>query len=178
MILFTSDCHLGHKAILKYRPQFNTIEEHDEAFFTEVGKLKKRDILFVLGDFIFDSDKFEYYLERLSKYSCRIKLVMGNHDSIKIYTQNIANNIEIQLPLFTYKEHWISHCPIHPDEIRGRKGNIHGHTHGNIIMTDVDELAYKDEYTTEKRADKRYYDVGLDNNNFKFITFEDVLRKF
>lgn len=76
-VYFTSDMHLGHKSILKYRPQFSTIEEHDEAFFTELSKLTKRDVLFVLGDFIFDSDKFQYYLERISKYPVRIKLVMG-----------------------------------------------------------------------------------------------------
>ena len=41
---FTSDWHLGHKVIIKYRKQFSTIEEHDEAIFKEMDKLKKRDI--------------------------------------------------------------------------------------------------------------------------------------
>ena len=121
---FTSDWHLCHKSILKYREQFKTIEEHDDAIFTELAKLNKRDILYILGDFLFDCDKFEYYLERISKLTYRIKLVLGNHDSLKIYSQTVAKNIELQLPLFSMKNFWISHCPVHEQELRGRLANI------------------------------------------------------
>ena len=157
---FTSDWHLGHKVITKYRSQFKTIEEHDNAIFAEAEKLTKRDIIFVIGDFLFDCDDFEYYLERISKLSCRIKLIMGNHDSLKLYSQTIAKNIEIQLPLFTYKSFWISHCPIHPNELRNRIGNIHGHLHNATL------------------DDNRYFDVGLDKNNIKFINWEDIREIF
>lgn len=157
---FTSDWHLGHRVITKYRSQFKTIEEHDNAIFAEAEKLTKRDIIFVIGDFLFDCDNFEYYLERISKLPCRIKLIMGNHDSLKLYSQTIAKNIEIQLPLFTYKSFWISHCPIHPDELRNRIGNIHGHLHNATL------------------DDNRYFDVGLDKNNFKFINWEDIREIF
>lgn len=156
MNYFSSDFHLGHKVITKYRPQFKTIEEHDNAIFAEAEKLTKRDILFVLGDFLFDCDNFENYLIRISKLKCRIKLVMGNHDSLKLYTQQIAKNIEIQLPLFSYKNFWVSYCPVHPDELRGRIANIHGHLHNATL------------------DDNRYYDVGLDKNNFKFINWEEI----
>lgn len=44
---------------------------------------------------------------------------MGNHDSLR-YSQTVAKNIEIQLPLFTYKSFGFSHCPIHPDELRNK----------------------------------------------------------
>ena len=54
---------------------------------------------------------------------CRIKLVMGNHDDHRLYKESI---FEMQLPFFSYKSYWISHCPIHPQELRNRKGNIHG----------------------------------------------------
>ena len=70
------------------------------------------------------------------------------------------NIIEIQLPLFSYKNFWISHCPIHQQEIRGRIANIHGHLH-NAILDDI-----------------RYYDVGLDKNNFKFIAWEEIKEVF
>ena len=90
---FTSDWHLGHKVITKYRPQFKTIEEHDNAIFAEAEKLTKRDILFVLGDFLFDCEKFEWYLNEISKMTLKDKLVLRNHDSLKLYTQNIAKNI-------------------------------------------------------------------------------------
>ena len=155
-VYFSSDWHLGHRSILKYREQFGSIEEHDEAIFTELSKLTKRDVLYILGDFLFDCDNFENYLIRISKYPVRIKLVMGNHDSLKLYNQTIAKNIEIQLPLFSYKNYWVSHCPIHEQELRGRDLNIHGHLH----FAELD--------------DSRYFDVGLDKNNFKFVDFEYI----
>ena len=156
MILFTSDCHFGHKAITKYRNQFQSVEEHDAAIFDEMSKLNKRDILFVLGDFLFEGPQYEKYLHTISKMSCRIKLLMGNHDSIDLYNQNIAQNIEIQLPLFSYKNYWLSHCPIHPLELRNREGNIHGHLHNAML------------------PDPNYYDVGLDKNSFKLVDFEYI----
>lgn len=156
MVYFSSDFHLGHNSILKYRTKFSSIEEHDEAIFKEMDKLKKRDILYIIGDFLFDCDNFENYLLRISKYPFRIKLVMGNHDSLKLYSQTIAKNIEIQLPLFSYKNNWITHCPIHPKEIRGRGKIIHGHLHGDII------------------DDPRYFNVNLDNNGFKFVDFDYI----
>jgi len=44
---------------------------------------------------------------------------MGNHDSLKLYKINNPK-IEMQLPLFTYKDFWLSHCPIHPQKMRTR----------------------------------------------------------
>jgi len=156
MNYFTSDWHLGHKVIVpKYR-NFQSQEEHDNLLLDKMSKLKKRDVLFILGDFIFDSEKYDYYIEQISKMSCRIKLVMGNHDSMKLYKETRLPNLEIQLPLFTYKNKWISHCPIHPQEIRNRDGNIHGHLH-NATLTDF-----------------RYFEVGLDQNNFDFVSWEQI----
>lgn len=156
MVYFTSDTHLGHKVITKYRPQFETRKEHDEAIFDLVSKLTKRDDLMILGDFIFDCPEFDDYLKLFSKMSCKIKLVMGNHDSLKLYKQDIAKNIEIQLPLFSYKNMWVSHCPIHEGELRNRDLNIHGHLHGAEINSD------------------RYFNVNLDNNNFKLVSLDEI----
>lgn len=154
MNLFSSDFHLGHRVIVpKYR-NFASQEEHDNRIFDMIAKLNKRDVLFILGDFIFDSEKYDYYIEQMNKMSCRIKLIMGNHDSLKLYKEP---RFEIQLPLFSYKNNWISHCPIHPDEIRNRNKNIHGHLHGSII------------------DDPRYFNVNLDNNNFEFVEFEKII---
>ena len=130
MNFFSSDFHLGHRVIVpKYR-NFTSQEEHDNRIFDGIAKLNKRDVLFILGDFIFDSEKYDYYIEQMNKMSCRIKLILGNHDSLKLYKEP---RFEIQLPFFSYKNNWISHCPIHPDEIRNRNKNIHGHLHGSII---------------------------------------------
>lgn len=160
MNLFSSDFHLGHKVIVpKYR-NFSSIEEHDSIILDQIADMNKRDILFILGDFLFDSDQYDWYIEQLGKMSTRIKLVMGNHDSLKLYKETRLPKLEIQLPLFSYKNHWISHCPIHPQELRNRDGNIHGHLHNAAL------------------DDKRYFDVGLDKNNMKFVEWEYIKEQF
>ena len=93
---------------------------------------------------------------------CTIKLVLGNHDSLKMYEQTIAKNIKIQLPLFSYKNMWISHCPIHPNELRSRILSVHGHLHCDIIEIDGN-------------PDYRYFNVNLDNNYFKLVPFEEIV---
>ena len=106
---------------------------------------------------MFDGPHFEAYLHRIAKFPCTIKLVMGNHDSMQLYTQTIAPNILIQLPLFSYKNTWISHCPIHPQELRNRDGNIHGHLHSSIV------------------PDLRYFNVNLDVNGYDFVPLNKIL---
>lgn len=157
--LFTSDWHLGHKAISKYRPQYSSIEEHDQAIFDQLSILKKRDIVWVLGDILFDSDKYDYYVETLSKMSCEMRFVLGNHDSLKLYKENRWNNVSIQLPFFSYKNMWISHCPIAEREIRERDLVVHGHCHNFSML------------------DKRYYNVILDKNVFKFVEYEQLMKR-
>jgi calcineurin-like phosphoesterase family protein len=61
-VYFSSDFHFGHKVIVpKYR-DFKSQEEHDTILLDNISKLNKRDILYVLGDFLFDSDKYDYYI--------------------------------------------------------------------------------------------------------------------
>ncbi len=165
MNYFSSDFHLLHKVITKYRPQFSSAKEHDEYILEMMSKLGKRDILHILGDFIFDAPEYESYLEAIGKMPLRIKLVLGNHDSKRLY-QARPKNIELQLPLYSYKNLWISHCPIHPDEIRGRLGNVCGHLHGTAIKH------------FDGTDDERYFNVNLDNNDFKFVPFETIQKHF
>ena len=87
MIFFTSDLHFGHRVICKYRSNFKTAQEHDEYFLQKIEALGKRDILYILGDFLFDGEFYDEYIKRLQKVKCRIKLVMGNHDSLKLYNE-------------------------------------------------------------------------------------------
>lgn len=116
----------------------------------------------ILGDFLFDGPNLNYYLLRLSKLPYRIKLVMGNHCSKLLYSK-CPSNIEIQLPFYSYKNMWISHCPIHPQELRSRVLNIHGHLHGGIVRH------------CDGEPDERYFNVNLDNNNFKPVPLDTII---
>ena len=165
MNYFTSDLHLGHRVITKYRTHFKTAKEHDEYWFQKMEKLGKRDILFILGDFLFEGSHYDEYIKRIRKLKCRIKLIMGNHDSLKLYQeinqkpQSPEGSIEIQLPLYSYKNCWVTHAPIHEDEIRGKYLVIHGHTHNYSIKH------------------SRYFNVCPEVNNFDFVNYETIKEK-
>jgi calcineurin-like phosphoesterase family protein len=159
-VYFTSDLHLGHKAIHIYRAdKFSSQEEHDEYILSLIDSLDKRDVLIVLGDFIFDSPNYDYYIKRIKKAKCRIKVIMGNHDSLKLYKEDC---LEMQLPLFSYKNMWLSHAPIHNTELRNRLGNIHGHLH-----KDSTDGIYR-------VPDNRYFNVNIDVNNYQLVSLDEI----
>ena len=56
MIFLTSDCHFGHKNIIKYEPdsrgQFDSIEEMNETIIQNWNSVvNNEDTVYVLGDF-------------------------------------------------------------------------------------------------------------------------------
>lgn len=156
-IFFTSDLHFGHSVISpKYRTQFDSAEEHDDYWFELMSHLSGRDVLYILGDFVFDCSKYNWYMEQIAKFPFRIKLVMGNHDSTQLYESTRPKNIELQQPFFTYKKLWLSHCPIHPGEIRGRVANVHGHLHNERIDNPL------------------YFSVCPEQHHFKFVPFDKI----
>ena len=158
-VYFTSDLHLQHTTICKYRPGFSTPEAHDEYMLSLFEKLPKRSLVIILGDFLFAGPRTTEILERLGKLPYQIKLVMGNHDIRDIH-KHLPDNITLQLPLHSYKSMWLTHCPIHPQEMRGRIGNVHGHLH------------------LESIKDDKYFNVNIDVNNYEFVKAETIKNYF
>lgn len=78
-LLITSDLHLGHKNICKYRTQFSSADEHHNFIFENLAtNVSKRDTLYILGDCAFD----KYWLDKVKSIKCQHKkLILGNHDS-------------------------------------------------------------------------------------------------
>lgn len=150
---YTGDLHFGHKNIHKYRPIVESSAHNTEFMLHKLSLLGKRDILWVLGDFIFDHNDYRYVTTSIKQMPFRLNIVMGNHDSRLLYHDFQSS---IQLPLLSHKNRWISHCPIHPDELRGRDGNIHGHLHHGSL------------------PDPRYYNVNIDVSNYEFVPIETI----
>jgi len=147
------------------------MKEHDDYIIDKILNLGKRDILHIIGDSIFNGPHFDEYIERLRKKKCRIKLIFGNHCSLKLLDHR--DLFEIQLPLYSYKNMWISHAPIHPDELRNRIGCIHGHLHKEKVMRHIPQG-----YTFTDVQDPRYFNVNLDVNNYEFVDFEEIKKYF
>lgn len=156
-VWFISDLHLDHKSICKYRSQFTSVEEHNTAIKENYHKVvTKRDKVFFLGDVAFSKEA----LKDVSTWVGEQKvLVAGNHCLDYNTMKDLANAFDEVYSLVKYKEFWLSHCPIHPAELRGKK-NIHGHMHYATI------------------ADSNYLNVCLEHTNFFPISLSDVRSKF
>lgn len=138
-VWFTSDLHFGHKNIHKFREGVDSEEENRHTIIRHWNRLvTKRDDVYILGDVAFNGET----LTELSKLLGRKFLVRGNHDDFSARTY--LQTFEDVFGLKSYKGFWLSHAPIHPNELR-YKVNIHGHVHSNTI------------------PDKRYFNVSVDN---------------
>ena len=159
-----SDAHWGHKNILKYRPEFSERHDHDWVILENILQATtKRDTLWMLGDMFFDEESIAY-ARTLSSHVANLHWVLGNHDSDNNKRQRILRTI-LEEGLVN-KVHglvkvngvWLSHAPIHPEELRG-KPNIHGHTHTHVL------------------PDKRYYNACVDVNDWGPVGFQDIRGK-
>lgn len=126
---FISDLHIGHKNVLKLSPNRYgaNVDEHDEWIVESCNSVVRRnDTLHILGDVCHSREKM-HFLKRI--HGNKI-LYRGNHDNFDIheYMQYFSTIHGIT----KYKGFWLSHCPIHPQELFGKK-NVHGHVHNNIV---------------------------------------------
>lgn len=149
-----SDLHLGHAGITKFRQGFNSAEEHHEILFDNLASnVTKRDTIILLGDVAFTSE----WNKRIASIRCLSKvLVMGNHDRDKLTITELAETYDKIYSLVSMRKVWLSHCPIHPEELRRRKGCFHGHTHYNNI------------------SDARYVNLSVEQTNFMPITWQEA----
>ena len=165
-VYFISDLHLGHRSILKYRPEFASIEEHDNTIFDNIMSLaNKRNSLWILGDIAFErgeNDKYYNMLKTISDSFDSLNVVIGNHDSDNSYRQQLLLDLwkdgvySKVHSLVGYKDAWLTHCPIHPDEIRNKKMVIHGHTHNFVV------------------DDGRYFNVCCEQVDYTPINFQVI----
>lgn len=126
-VWFTSDLHFGHKNIQKFRLEVQSEEDNRERIKADWNNLvTKRDDVYVLGDAAFTMDT----VHEFGNLPGRKFLVRGNHDELD--TQVYLKYFNAVYGLKKYKEFWLSHAPIHPDELRGRV-NLHGHVHYSDI---------------------------------------------
>ena len=170
----TSDLHLGHKNICKHRPEFATTEEHNQTIFENLATtVGKRDTVYFLGDVAFDKE----WLERISNLNVKHKvLICGNHDLERGLTmRDMVDAYDGVFSLLSKRNYWFSHAPIHPQEIRGRIANIHGHLHGNMVWAEQREVEMPyggSEYFDE--IDQRYINVCVEHTDWKPITFAEA----
>lgn len=155
-VYFIGDIHAGHKNICKFRTEFSSEEEHFQFVKENYHRVvTKRDTVFFMGDIAFSKER----LDDVSKWIGEQKvLIAGNHCLDNLTMKELVNSFDKVYALKKYKEFWLSHAPIHPEELRG-KCNIHGHVH----------------YAT--LDDNRYFNTSLENINYAPINIETIREK-
>lgn len=178
-IWFTSDTHFGHQNILRFceRPFVSTEEMDNTIIERWNSKVGKDDIVFHLGDFAFASNK--RWQELISLLNGKIYLILGNHDIIRWpgnYTMQLFDRVENQMMLKIDNKYkvYLNHFPFlcydgtyrNPEDCTIQ---LHGHVHERIggIGKDDQRLQYRFPYQ---------YDVGVDNNNFYPVSWEEILK--
>lgn len=150
-VWFAGDAHFGHKRIAHFRKEFSSQEEHDAMIVSSwIANIGKRDLVYCMGDFAFT----QAGLEMFEALPGRKILIRGNHDKLKAM-EYLAFCEDVH-GITRYKKAWLSHCPIHPDELWG-KFNIHGHVHGNTVR------------------DINYVNVCFENIGYAPIRYRDIL---
>ena len=152
-VFFISDTHFGHRAICKYRTEFKTIAENDEHIISSWNSVvtKHKYIVWVLGDMCIKNKEYDFST-LISRLNGNINLITGNHCWLPAYEHN---KIKVMNGLYKKYGFWLSHAPIHPDELRGKK-NIHGHVHYKSLL------------------DKRYINVCCEVINYKPVELDYI----
>lgn len=169
---WTSDLHFFHKTIIEHanRPFANT-EEMNTVLVDNINSVvTNNDELYILGDLSFG--KPQQTLEIVQVLKGKKHLVLGNHDKelkrkkdiFLPYFEFIGDYLEVKeqdntckggsrlivmchYPMVSWnKAHWGSYM-------------LHGHCHGNL---------------NHLNASTTRYDVGVDNNNYMPILYDDI----
>ena len=175
-VFFTSDTHFGHSNIIKYcaRP-FDNTNDMDEALINNWNaKVPKDGIVYHLGDFAWGS--INYWEKIREQLNGEIILIYGNHD------EKYLNN-KLMYKLFKevtpQKKIWINKIPIYMNHYPflcfggsykglGATWQLFGHVHSNPRSEEgLDHKRLVNCFPTQ-------YDVGVDNNNFTPISFDEL----
>ena len=172
-VFFTSDTHFYHSNIINFcgRP-FKNVEVMNETLIANWNSVVgPDDIVFHLGDFCLGgSAEWTNILNRLNG---KIYLIVGNHD-IKNLRQgyySLFEHIAMQMHIEVGKQKiYLNHCPFlcYGGAYRDT-WQLFGHVHTSKQNTGIDAPRLHMLFPTQ-------YDVGVDNNNFTPVSFEQVRR--
>jgi calcineurin-like phosphoesterase family protein len=163
-IFAIADFHWGHPNLAKHRG-FETSEEHDQFIIDRWNSVvSKHDTVWIAGDISMEK---KVYYKRLDELRGIKKVVPGNHD-LPQHVPELLKYVNSVCGMYTkMKGLIITHAPIHPDELRGKK-NLHGHVHENSIMRE-------NEITHIYEIDPRYINVSCDVIDFTPVEISTLL---
>lgn len=168
-LFFTSDTHWGHFNISKYchRP-FESRSEMDNALIDNWNKVVPPDGIVVhCGDFMLPhKEDIKEYEKILKKLNGNILLCRGNHDRIPLSIEPQGKLIAVVDIAMVYADKvkiMASHYPMlaYPADYQ-----VFGHIH-----TLSNGICYGIDGDVNNRMRKTQYDVGVDQNGYKPVSY-------
>ena len=176
---FSSDYHLGHKNIINYcnRPFKNLQQMNETIIRNHNQRVKEDDVSVHIGDFCFrnSSDKRGEgvrvkSLEWEKKLNGKIIHVSGNHDK----NNGVKSIIQGMLIEFMKHKVWCVHKPQHYNKEYAI--NFVGHVH------QAWDIKLKGDHIFDNEGkimilESDLINVGVDVNNFRPVSFEELIKK-
>lgn len=170
MIYFTSDNHFYHENIIKLskRPFKNCDDMHSNLIKNWNDTVSNDDEVYIIGDFAYRGDalKVNHILEILNgkKY-----LVIGNHDKYLYHDEFNTNLYEWIKDYYILNYNKIKFVMFHYPILEWAdyyKNSIH--IYGHVHNSNSERLNI---------LGKKAYNVGVDVNNYRPVSIEDIIKK-
>ena len=173
-IFLVSDTHFGHAGVCRFlredgtklRPWDNPDEMDEEMIKRWNDTVRPNDKVYHLGDVVINRKA----LKTLGRLNGDKVLIKGNHDIFRL---------DEYIPYFRDIRAYhvmngmiLSHVPVHTESIARFGTNIHGHLHANRVKMKV-QFPHKE----TEIIDPRYFNVSVEQIDFKPILFEHALIK-
>lgn len=173
-VRFIGCLHFGHKWLAQYRG-FQDEFYHDEHLIEQWNSVvHKRDLTYILGDITMETDQWYYQLDRLNG---RKIVVLGNHDRHQD-VKELLKYVESVAGMIMYKGFFLTHAPIHPNEVGFCRGNIHAHIHHENKLEDVIvNDRYDDPESKRVSTINKYFNVDAELIKYQPKTIDQLLEE-
>lgn len=180
MIWFTSDLHFYHKNVIKHcRRPFDSVEEMNRALIENWNScVKKREMVWVLGDFAFAG--IEKTREIIEQLNGDIRCVRGNHDRhakqlIDMGFSNVYENHQIELDGMRVN---LSHFPHYPVDREVDPYNQREYAHKRIVNKGM-PLLHGHTHRPEKNSTHNGIEihVGVDARDYKPVSSQQIIKE-
>jgi len=170
-VFLTSDTHFGHAGVCRFtcddgvtkiRPWTDPDEMDEEMVKRWNETVRPNDKVYHLGDVVIN----RRCLSIMHRLNGDKVLIKGNHDIFKL--QDYLPHFRDIRGYHVMNNMILSHVPVHPESFGRFRANIHGHLHQRRVMCEV---------WGEMQVDPRYFNVSVEQTDFRPILFEEVLKR-
>ncbi len=171
-IYFTSDLHFGHDNLC-HKLRGMTSEECDALIIENWNRVVRDksetedgDKVYILGDISMDKPE---YVEKIRQLNGEKIVIGGNHDTVRCCQKLNELGITV-IGCLEHKKFICTHIPVHPSQLEGLRGNIHGHIHKR---GEGDNAMNHARMVTD---DPRYYNVNCELHDYTPVLFDRIIR--